>query len=262
MKEEPLILEAEPEICLRTSARFSPCRTYRYDLWRRWGDGPYAMFIGLNPSTADETQDDPTIRRCINFAKAWGFSALCMTNLFAFRATDPKDMKEYQQPVGPENNDVLQECAAGAGVIVAAWGVHGVHEDRDKEVLALLPGLQCLGLSKEGHPRHPLYLKGDLKPVPFVVTIEGPKVKREMTAEERVVVPLLATVRYAPATWDKRFAREIQYALKDGLITEGQSGQVWRLFWRYRRQIVCADKERLLEMAERLKTPELREVRS
>ena len=87
-------------------------------------------------------------------------------------------------------------------------------------------------------------------------------VKRQMTADERVVVPLLAMVRYAPATWDKRFAREIQYALKDGLITEGQSGQVWRLFWRYRRQIVCADKERLLEMAERLKTPELREVRS
>lgn len=78
-------------------------------------------------------------------------------------------------------------------------------------------------------------------------------IKREMTADERVVVPLLATVRYAPATWDKRFAREIQYALKEGLITEGQSGQVWRLFWRYRRQIVCPDKERLLEMAEKLK---------
>jgi hypothetical protein len=79
-------------------------------------------------------------------------------------------------------------------------------------------------------------------------------VKREMTAEERLVIPWLwSQVNYSVGSWDKRFAREIQYALTDGLITEGQSGQVWRLFWRYRRQIVCADKERLLEMAEKLK---------
>ena len=90
-------------------------------------------------------------------------------------------------------------------------------------------------------------------PVPKEAKAKAKPVKRPMTADERVVVPLLATVRYAPATWDKRFAREIQYALKDGLITEGQSGQVWRLFWRYRRQIACEDKGRLLEMAEKLK---------
>jgi hypothetical protein len=80
------------------------------------------MFVGLNPSTADETSDDPTIRRCIAFAKSWGYSALCMTNLFAYRATDPKIMKKAQYPVGPDNDDYLKMLSAGAGVVIAAWG--------------------------------------------------------------------------------------------------------------------------------------------
>ena len=84
--------------------RFSPCRRYRYTLWRDWNpllpDNVYAMFIGLNPSTADETNDDPTIRRCINFAKSWGCDSFCMTNIFAFRATDPKVMIAEPEPVG------------------------------------------------------------------------------------------------------------------------------------------------------------------
>ena len=107
---------------------------------------------------------------------------------------------------------------------------------------------------RDGWLRNATRTGADCKVVlPVPKEAKAKPIKREMTADERVVVPLLATVRYAPATWDKRFAREIQYALKDGLITEGQSGQVWRLFWRYRRQIVCAEKERLLEMAEKLK---------
>lgn len=145
---------------------FSPCRMYRYALWREWigGEG-YAMFVGLNPSTADETLDDPTIRRCVAFAKAWGYSALCMTNLFAFRATNPQDMKAVSDQVGPSNDEYLRQLAVGAGVIVAAWGAHGTHRGRDKAVRKLMPSLHYLSLTKDGHPGHPLYLKKTLLPV-------------------------------------------------------------------------------------------------
>lgn len=145
---------------------FSPCRTYRYALWREWigGDG-YVMFVGLNPSTADETQDDPTIRRCIAFAKAWGYAGLCMTNLFAFRATDPKDMRAAAEPIGPANDEHLRTLADGAGVIVAAWGANGTHLGRDVAVRKMLPALHCLALTKGGHPGHPLYLRKTLTPV-------------------------------------------------------------------------------------------------
>ena len=147
---------------------FSPCRAYRYTLWREWigGEG-YAMFVGLNPSTADETQDDPTIRRCIAFAKAWGYAGLCMTNLFAFRATAPKVMKAAADPVGPENDRYLLALASRAGVVVAAWGANGTHLGRSSEVLKLLPKLQCLSLTKDGHPGHPLYLRKTLTPIPM-----------------------------------------------------------------------------------------------
>jgi len=126
------------------------------------------MFIGLNPSTADETQDDPTIRRCIGFAKAWGFSALCMTNLFAYRATDPAVMKAEQFPIGGDENDLaLRSLSESAGIVIAAWGVHGTHMERDAAVKKLVPNLQCLGTTKEGHPRHPLYLRKDAFPFPL-----------------------------------------------------------------------------------------------
>ena len=151
------------------SARMSQCRRYRYDFWRQWGDlipgtNGYAMFVGLNPSTADETTDDPTIRRCIGFAKAWGFQGLCMTNLFAFRATAPADMMAADDPVGPDNDFVLHDIAKKAGVIVAAWGVHGVFERRDHAVRSMLPQLHYIRLTKSGHPGHPLYLPMSLKP--------------------------------------------------------------------------------------------------
>lgn len=151
---------------MNKQAIFSPCRTYRYALWRSWGGATgYAMFVGLNPSTADETQDDPTIRRCIAFAKAWGYGGLLMTNLFAYRATDPRVMKAAPDPVGPENDKVLRAMARGAGVIVAAWGANGTHRGRDATVRELLPALHCLALTKDGHPGHPLYLKKTLTPV-------------------------------------------------------------------------------------------------
>lgn len=125
------------------------------------------MFVGLNPSTADETLDDPTIRRCVGFAKDWGYSGLCMTNLFAFRATDPAKMLAAPDPVGPDNDKVLQELAQNAGVVVAAWGTHGAHLKRDAHVRSLLPRLHCLWLTKAGFPGHPLYLPKNLTPQPY-----------------------------------------------------------------------------------------------
>jgi hypothetical protein len=149
---------------MERGARLSPCRTYRYALWRRWGDGPHAMFVGLNPSTADETADDPTIRRCIAYARAWGYGALCMANLFAYRSTQPADMLAQDDPVGPENDGYLRRLAAEAGVVVAAWGTHGTHGGRHRAVRAMLPGLHYLRLTKDGHPGHPLYLPASLRP--------------------------------------------------------------------------------------------------
>lgn len=147
------------------SATLSPCRRYRYTLWRSWGDGPFAMFIGLNPSTADETEDDPTIRRCIGFARDWGYSAVCMTNLFAWRATKPADMLAAADPVGPDNDRLLLSAAAQAGVVVAAWGVHGSYLQRDEQVRGMVQHLHCLRLTKDGAPGHPLYLPKHLTPV-------------------------------------------------------------------------------------------------
>ena len=150
------------------NTRFSSCRKYRYALWREWiGGNGYAMFVGLNPSTADETRDDATIRRCIAFAKGWGYEALCMTNLFAWRATKPADMLAIDDPVGPDNNATLIELAVGAGVIVAAWGAVGTYRGRDAEVCALLPALHCLHLTRGGQPGHPLYLPAALSPLPW-----------------------------------------------------------------------------------------------
>ena len=153
-------------------AVFSPCRKYRYTLWREWlGGSGYLQVIGLNPSTADEVQDDPTVRRCIRFAQDWGYSALCMTNLFGYRATDPINMKKQKDPVGPDNDKWLVEVAESASLVVAAWGVHGVHNDRQRDVNYLLDDhINChhLGLTKEGHPKHPLYLRADTKPEQWI----------------------------------------------------------------------------------------------
>ena len=152
-------------------AILSTDRAYRYALRRYWGNpaNGYAVFIGLNPSTADETQDDPTIRRCIRFAQDWGFGGLCMANIFAFRATQPEDMKSAPDPIGPENNFYLVQSALGAGVVVAAWGVHGTYLNRGDWVRKLLPNLHYLRLTKDGHPGHPLYLPANSKPVKWEI---------------------------------------------------------------------------------------------
>lgn len=169
---------------------FSPCRKYRYTLWRDWSHelkngvlftfdphsdyypgkpDQYVQFIGLNPSTADEVQDDPTIRRCIGFAKAWGFGALCMTNLFGWRDTDPEKMKKISEPVGAENDKHILEIAKGAGLTVCAWGKDGAHFNRGALVRNMLNrfGIKIyhFGRNGDGTPKHPLYLKSDLQPM-------------------------------------------------------------------------------------------------
>jgi len=126
------------------------------------------MFIGLNPSIADATIDDPTIRRCIGFAKAWGYSGLMMTNLFAWRATEPRNMLAAENPVGPDNDRILSVAHDKAALTVAAWGVHGSHLDRNTAVRALLSRLHYLRLTKDGHPGHPLYLPSRLQPIEWI----------------------------------------------------------------------------------------------
>lgn len=124
------------------------------------------MFIGLNPSTADEIKNDPTVTRCINYAKQWDYGGMIMANIFAYRATDPKVMKAAVDPVGPDNDEWLLKLVKGADLIVAVWGNHGEFMDRGRAVLVLLERitLHCLALNKTGHPKHPLYCSSSLEP--------------------------------------------------------------------------------------------------
>lgn len=154
------------------SAVLSDCGRYRYLLGREWADGPTAVFVMLNPSTADALHDDPTIRRCLRYARDWGCGALAVVNLYAWRATDPGDLWTADDPVGPENDAHLVAAATIAadmsGPLVGAWGANA-KADRIAAVLAL-PGmdrLTALGVTKAGQPRHPLYLKANLTPQPW-----------------------------------------------------------------------------------------------
>lgn len=145
---------------------------YRYTLWRDWSNGKdtrAVAFVGLNPSTADAEKDDPTIRRCIGFAQSWGFNKLIMVNLFAFRATNPKEMMKAEDPEGPENKAVIKALVGHADVVIAAWGTHGDFRDQGSIYVSMLDNPYHLGLTKDGHPKHPLYLRSDARPQPFGV---------------------------------------------------------------------------------------------
>ena len=153
----------------KSGAVFSDCRKFRYALWRMWdGDKPLVMIIGLNPSTADEKVNDPTITRCISFARSWGYGGVCVTNLFGFRATAPTELKAHHDPIGKENDAWVHEMAKGAAITVAAWGNHGKFLNRSLEILPSLDQLHCIKMNKSGEPAHPLYLKAELKPVPMI----------------------------------------------------------------------------------------------
>jgi hypothetical protein len=131
-------------------------------LGREWDASlPTLAVIGLNPSAADETEDDPTIRRCIGFARSFGCGRLHMLNLFAFRSTDPKRLRTTLDPVGPENDGVLRQQLAEEAIILAAWGMHGGYRGRDKEVRRLF-GVRL------NHLGHPLYLKSDTPLTPWI----------------------------------------------------------------------------------------------
>ncbi len=137
--------------------------TYRYTLRRELAPllpGPAVTFVMLNPSTATDEVDDPTIRRCMDFAKRWDCTSLRVVNLFAARATDPRELRHMTDPIGPENDSAIVTEAAAAGVVVLAWGVHGTYRGRDQAVWRLLRPFRTghLGLTKGGHPRHPLYV--------------------------------------------------------------------------------------------------------
>ncbi|AKS42348.1 DUF1643 domain-containing protein [Wenzhouxiangella marina] len=147
-------------------ANFSRCRRYRYSLWRTWEvRAPKVMMIGLNPSTADAERNDPTIRRCIGFARDWGYGGLIMTNLFAFRATYPEDLRRADDPIGPRNDAWIRRLARCADALVAVWGNDGAWLDRSQQLRNTLGSrLQVIRLNKSGEPAHPLYLPARLRP--------------------------------------------------------------------------------------------------
>jgi hypothetical protein len=150
------------------AAVFSPCRSFRYSLSRVWNPKlPKVMFVGLNPSTADEQKDDPTVRRCITFAQKWSFGGLVLVNLFAYRSTDPEGLLEVDDPIGTENDTHILANARAVGRIVLIWGTKGTLLDRDQHVITFFPDAHCLGFTKDGHPKHPLYLVGNTRMRPF-----------------------------------------------------------------------------------------------
>ena len=156
-------------------ALFSQDHIYRWHLWRRWGADSVAALsvIMLNPSTADEEKDDPTIRRVIGFAKREGYGGVYIANLFALRATDPAELARHPDPIGLElNNQVMWGLASDTygSPVLAAWGAEPFAEPRAREVVATFKGrrqLVCLGSTKSGAPKHPLYLRGDTPFQPF-----------------------------------------------------------------------------------------------
>jgi hypothetical protein len=138
---------------------------YRYLLWRVWNKSkPRVTFIMLNPSTADANEDDATIRRCVGFAKSWGYGGMEVVNLFAYRTTYPEYLKCVEDPIGPENDDYIGISAARSDIVIAAWGVNGGHLKRNEAVCKMLKTVYCIDTTKDGHPKHPLYLKSDLRP--------------------------------------------------------------------------------------------------
>lgn len=144
---------------------------YRYLLRREWNvNYPQITFIMLNPSTADREKDDPTIRKCIKFANSWGYGSIEVVNLFAYRATKPCDMFQASDPIGLSNNFHLLTATERAKLVILAWGIHGSFLNRDRAVLNLFSrkqSLYCLGRTKAGHPRHPLWLSSSTQPTLF-----------------------------------------------------------------------------------------------
>ena len=150
-------------------AVYSECGVYRYSLTAHWDDTlPRLVYVMLNPSKATELANDPTIERCERRARRLGFGAFTAVNIFALRETSPERLKAAAEPEGPENLAHIRSAVAEADMILAAWGVHGAHRGQAEGVLAELRKsgrpLHVLGLTKDGHPRHPLYIAYEIAP--------------------------------------------------------------------------------------------------
>ncbi|MEM6618463.1 MAG: DUF1643 domain-containing protein [Pseudomonadota bacterium] len=166
-----MIEEHHSDRGIESHALWSRCRRYRFRLSRRWAPGEQMLFVMLNPSRATAAANDPTIARCQERAARLGFAGFTACNLFAWCATDPADLKRAARPVGQGTDRVLEDAAQGAALVLCAWGVHGAHRGRGARVARLLSrvsGLYVLGLTKDGHPRHPLYVGYAAAPVLWV----------------------------------------------------------------------------------------------
>jgi len=155
-----------------STAVYSDCEKYRYSLTRVWDkQGPKLTYVMLNPSKATEVQNDPTIERCERRARALGYGGFCATNIFAWRETDPFAMRKAPDPIGADNDAAILDAAQWADTVIAAWGTHGAHLERGPGVALLLAKAQIplhhLGLSKAGHPKHPLYIAYATQPCPW-----------------------------------------------------------------------------------------------
>lgn len=172
-------LENRKTGAMKKNAIISDCKQYRYRLERTWDESKAkALFIMLNPSTADATDDDPTIRRCIGFAKQWGYGGLLVGNLYAYRATKPKELLTVKNPIGDENIEHLQKMFREAELIVCAWGNANIVDALSKKYeykplrTTVITELTYLELAKDGTPKHPLYLKGELSPKRYDIRLK------------------------------------------------------------------------------------------
>lgn len=174
-----------PQIEMQKAALVSHCQRYRYWLTRTWDKSlPVIIWMMLNPSVADASLDDPTIRKCVGFSKRWGGGGILVLNLFALRTTDPRKLKTAEHPIAsPLDDGGFQENAndghiwarVGAQRLIVAWGCDGAILGRDRQVMELLKPkrVECLDVTKDGFPRHPLYVPYDVSPQPFTMLASG-----------------------------------------------------------------------------------------
>ena len=152
---------------MKRDAKFSTDKKYRYLLTRVWDEElPIVTFIGLNPSVADDVEDDPTTGRCLDFAQKWGFGGFNIVNLFAYISTEKSVLKRVDDPIGTHNDSYILSASKSSDMVIAAWGNDGKLLKRSKEVRAIIPLLHCLKINVTREPQHPLYVKGDA--VPFL----------------------------------------------------------------------------------------------
>lgn len=163
-----------------------PGRKYRYHLMREWliGSG-VCVFVMLNPSTADALANDPTVTRCVRFAQSWGYQKLKVVNLFALRATNPREIRTAEDPIGPDNDRWIVGTCKGADMVVCAWGAGGAFQERWLNVLTRLVWenipVHYLTLLESGQPGHPLYLPAELQPKPLELPRCSPVTRQSAT---------------------------------------------------------------------------------